>query len=150
MTAFKWFVATRGNGAYLMQPSILKSALPAGFADTGKLAFKRKLAKANTAQAKLAIHRVRTSATGAARVSAGAVFRLAICLGDHRFLCQNMPPNLTMGPIPTVVTKHRNDYTPYWECSQTVEHYTLNPIGLQRENRKRQEEPCHPRHQQQW
>jgi hypothetical protein len=61
-----------------------RGSLPAGLGDTGKFALVSQLAQAHTAQTKLAVHRVRTTAPLATTLGARAVLGLAIGFDDHR------------------------------------------------------------------
>ena len=85
------------------------------------------LAKADAAQAELTVDRMRSAAADATRVGARAVLRLAVCLGDHRFLCQNMPPNFTTEPI-SIVDTNNIEMTTYWNSTMPLEH--LAPLSF--------------------
>src|SRR5215212_9687799 len=60
--------------------------LPARLGDARQLALEGALAEADAAQREAAHEPARTTADDAAVVAADAELRLAICLGDHRFL----------------------------------------------------------------
>src|SRR3981081_439573 len=61
-------------------------SLPTGLGHTRHLARMGEFAQADTAQAELAEHRVRPSATAATGVGAHLELRLALLLDDERFL----------------------------------------------------------------
>ena len=89
MTALERFASTRdGRACFEAAQRLLGLALPACFADTGEFAFKGKFTQADSAQTELAIDRMGPAAAVATRVRARAELGLALCLGDHRFLCQ--------------------------------------------------------------
>ena len=70
--------------------------LPGSLRHAGQLAFVGQLAQADAAQAELAVVGTRASAAVAAVVLARGILRLALCLGDHRFLSHAFPSFLCL------------------------------------------------------